>query len=134
MEQNLFKHINPLYAGLSAICFVSKSRFRNSHPELFLRKSDVKISGTFTGEHTCQCHAMPTLLKLHFGMGVLLEICCIIPEHLFLGTPLGGCFCRFINQQVVNWPTSNDANEVSEIKNKQQTLSITFDDKTRIYV
>ena len=34
-----------------------------------------------------------TLLKPHFGMGVLLWICCIFWEHLFLGTPLGGCFC-----------------------------------------
>ena len=25
-------------------------------------------------------------------MGVLLQICCIFPEHVFLGTPLGGCF------------------------------------------
>ena len=33
-----------------------------------------------------------TLLKLHFSMGVLLYICCIFSEHLFLRTPLGGCF------------------------------------------
>ena len=25
-------------------------------------------------------------------MGVLLQICCIFSDHLFLGTPLGGCF------------------------------------------
>ena len=31
-----------------------------------------------------------TLLKSHFSMGVLLQICCIFSEHLFLGTPLGG--------------------------------------------
>ena len=32
------------------------------------------------------------LLKSHFGMGVLLQTCCIFSEHSFLGTPLGGCF------------------------------------------
>ena len=34
-----------------------------------------------------------TLLKAHFGMGVLRYICCIFSEHLFLRTPLEGCFC-----------------------------------------
>ena len=31
-----------------------------------------------------------TLLKSHFGMGVLLQICCIFPEQLFIRTPLHG--------------------------------------------
>ena len=34
-----------------------------------------------------------TLLKSHFGMSVLRQICCIFSEHLFQGTPLGNCFC-----------------------------------------
>ena len=38
-----------------------------------------------------------TLLKSHFGMGVLLEICCIFSEHLFLRTPL-----RFIKSKVLH--------------------------------
>ena len=33
-----------------------------------------------------------TLLKSHFGMGVLLQMCCIFSEHLFLRIPLDGCF------------------------------------------
>ena len=37
------------------------------------------------------------LLKSHFGFGVLLQICCMFSEHLFLGTPLGGYFC-IVNQ------------------------------------
>ena len=28
---------------------------------------------------------------------LLLKICCMFSEHLFLGTPLGGCFCLFKN-------------------------------------
>ena len=35
------------------------------------------------------------LLKSHFGMGVLLKICCIFSEHLSLRATLTkGCFCR----------------------------------------
>ena len=29
-----------------------------------------------------------TLLKSHFGMGALLQICCIFSEYLFLRTPV----------------------------------------------
>ena len=36
--------------------------------------------------------ALQILLKLHYGMGVLRQICCIISQHLFLRTPLDGCF------------------------------------------
>ena len=32
------------------------------------------------------------LLKSLFGMGVLLQICCVFPEHLFVGATLDGCF------------------------------------------
>ena len=35
--------------------------------------------------------------KSHFGMDVLLQICCIFSEHLFLRTPLDGCFWYFLN-------------------------------------
>ena len=35
-----------------------------------------------------------TLLKSHFVMGVLLYIDCIFSEHLLLGTPQEGCFCK----------------------------------------
>ena len=38
-------------------------------------------------------------LKSHFSMGALLYICCIFPEHLFLRTPLEGCFRLFIEKQ-----------------------------------
>ena len=33
-----------------------------------------------------------TLLKSHFGMGVVLYICWIFSEHFFIRTPLEGCF------------------------------------------
>ena len=36
------------------------------------------------------------MLYNFIGMGVVLSICCILSEHLFLRTPLDGCFCIYI--------------------------------------
>ena len=57
---------------------LSNQMFRSSHPELFLRKGVLKICSKFAEEHLCRsaisikslCKA--TLLKSHFGIGVLL--------------------------------------------------------------
>ena len=78
--------------------FYVKTMIRSSHPEVFFGKGVLKICSKFIGEQQCRsaisikllCFA--TLLKSHFGMGVLLYICCIFSEHLFLRTPLDGCF------------------------------------------
>ena len=64
---------------------------RSSRPEVFLWKGVLIICSKLTGEHPCQS-AIATLLSSHFGMSVLLQICCILSEHLFLRTPLDGCF------------------------------------------
>ena len=64
----------------------------------------LKICSKFTGEHPCrsaisiaiaicECDWKATLLKSHFGIGVLQQICCIFSKHLFSRTPLNGCFC-----------------------------------------
>ena len=51
--------------------------FRSSHPEVFLEKGVLKICSKFTGEHPCRnvisikLESKATLLKSHFGMGVL---------------------------------------------------------------
>ena len=49
------------------------------------------------------------LLKSHFGMDVLLYICCTFSEHLFLKTPVEGCFfCLcFSNCQEINYLENN---------------------------
>ena len=65
---------------------------RSSHSAVFLRKGVLKVCSKFTGEHPCQSVISATLLKSHFGMGVLLQICCIYSDHLFLRTSLGDCF------------------------------------------
>ena len=45
-----------------------------------------------------------TLLKSHFGVGVFLGICCIFPEHLFIGTLQSGCFCHWFKRNISNHP------------------------------
>ena len=64
---------------------------RSSPPEVFLWEGVLKICSTFAGEHPCR-NVISIKLKSHFGMDVLLQICCIFSEHLFLRTPLEGCF------------------------------------------
>ena len=41
-------------------------------------------------------------------MRVLLYISCIISEHPFIKTPMGGCFCT--------WPSRNIRNEIYDFK------------------
>ena len=70
-----------------------------SHPEVFLGKGVLNICWKFTGEHYPEvwfqysCKAF--LMKSHFGMAVLLWICCIFSARLFRRTPLDGCFWNF---------------------------------------
>ena len=40
-------------------------------------------------KHLC----FATLLKSHFGVDTLLQICCTFSEHVFSSTPLKCCFC-----------------------------------------
>ena len=42
--------------------------------------------------------AKGTLLNSHSDMSVFLYICCIFPEHIFLGTPLDGCFWQYLTK------------------------------------
>ena len=59
--------------------------------EVFLGKVVLKICSKFKGEHPSKSE----FNILHFGMGVLLYIkfaACTFSEHIFLRTPLDGCF------------------------------------------
>ena len=53
--------------------------------------------------------SLPDLSKSHFGMDVLLSICCIFSEHLFLRTPLGGSFSNAIYEQANTYLKETDA-------------------------
>ena len=51
--------------------------FRRIRPVVFFGKGVLKICSKckFTGEHPCR------------------SVCCMFSEHVFLRTPVGGCFC-----------------------------------------
>ena len=55
------------------------------------------------------------LLCLNFSMGVLLEMCSIFSEHLFLRAHQKGCFCNYIITKVFNY--------VKEYTNKKCSCS-----------
>ena len=73
---------------------------RNSHQEVFLVKGILKIRSKFTGEHPCRSvisiKLLATLLKLHFGMGVLLQFAAYFQktfysEHLWTVASVFNC-------------------------------------------
>ena len=66
----------------------TKCTNRRSRPEVFLRKDVLKICSEFTGQHSCRS-VISIKLLCNF-------VCCIFSEHLFLRTPLDGCFCTKI--------------------------------------
>ena len=93
--------IKPFEIKIVAYHFYFKSYYkiegsRSSSPEVFLGKGVLKICSKFTSEHPCRSAILINLLcnlfKSHFGMGGLLKICCILSKHIFLWTPLEGCF------------------------------------------
>ena len=63
--------------------FSNLFQFRSSPQMCFYKKMFWKYSEDLL-ENSYAWSAHPTLLKLHFGMGVLLKICCIFSQHLFL--------------------------------------------------
>ena len=67
------------------------SNNRSSRPEVFLGKGVLKICSKFTGEHPCRS-LISIKLQSNWAWVFLLKSCCIFSEHLFLGTPLEGCF------------------------------------------
>ena len=72
-------------------------RHRSSPSEVFLRKGALKICSKFK-EYTY------AEVRFHFGVGVLLQIFRIFSEHLFLRTPLKGCFCtQFLWRRHLLW-------------------------------
>ena len=79
---------------MRGICDKAAIIIRSSHPEVFLTKSMQENTHAEVQFRQSCCAA---LLKSHFNLGVLLQICSMFSEHLFLGTPLGGCFC-IVNQ------------------------------------
>ena len=63
---------------------------------LYLYRTQKQPSRGVSRKRCVLGKGVSTLLKLHFGMDVLLYICCIFSEHLFVRTPLKGCFLEYI--------------------------------------
>ena len=86
-----------LKVWISSFLNIRSSCTKYSSPEVFLGKGFLKIYSKFTGELPCRSvisiNMYVTLLKSHFSMGFLLQICCIFSEHIFLKTLLEDWIC-----------------------------------------
>ena len=64
-----------------------KQRFRG----VFMKRCSETMQQIYRRTPVAKCDfnkvALATLLKSHFAMGVLLKICCMFLEHLFIRTP-----------------------------------------------
>ena len=80
------------FLDICIFSFIEIVIVRSSHSEMFLVEGVLKICSKFAREHPCRSVISVKLLKSHFGMGVLLQICCIFSEHHLLRIPLHGCF------------------------------------------
>ena len=65
--------------------------FKNSLPQVFLRKGVLKICRKFTEEHPCRS-VFSIKMESKFGMGFSNKFAAYFSEHLFLRIPLDGCF------------------------------------------
>ena len=83
-------------------CYFEISRNRSSPPEVLLGKDILKKCRRFTGEHPCRSVISINLLcnwMFILCMDVLLKICYIFSEHLFIRRPTKGCFSRKFKMQ-----------------------------------
>ena len=72
-------------------------KIRSSHPEVFLTKGVLKICSKFTGEHACRS-VISIKVQSNFIEITLRHMCSpvnLLHIHLFLRTPLDGCFWSF---------------------------------------
>ena len=85
-------------AGFCWGCFQHQNRIIEEFKcfFLYLYRTQKQPSRGVSRKRCVLGKGVSTLLKLHFGMDVLLYICCIFSEHLFVRTPLKGCFLEYI--------------------------------------
>ena len=85
---------------LSYLSYLSLDQTEADVHEMFLGEDVLKRCSKPTGEHKCRSlisrKMLTTLLKLYFHMGVLLQICCIFSEQLFL-TLMCMCMCTIVD-------------------------------------
>ena len=97
------------------------SKFANVTPAL--GKSVLKICSKLTGEHPCRnaisIKLLSNFIEIALRHGCSPVICCIFSKHLFLKTPLEGCFC-LIYCLFVSWRLK--ANCFLTKKRNQETI------------
>ena len=124
---NLKRLVNACEFNLHLV-HIHKESCRSSRPEVFLRKGVLKICHKFTGKHPCKA----TFLKSHFDMGVFLYICCIFSEHLFLRTPLDGCFLKFPTACLTTVTICSFLTHSYKQERVKNTLSLNFRSNTSV--
>ena len=86
------------YSIATVVFIANLYNTRSSQREVFLRKSVLKICSKFTEEHPCRivisikllCNFIEIVLRHGYSPVNLLRTF----RHLFLRTPLDGCFCN----------------------------------------
>ena len=96
------KHFGNCYLNSAPL-----TTFRSSRPEVFLRKSVLKICSKFTGEHPCRSVISIKLLcnfiEITLRHGCFPVNLLHISEHLLLRTPPNGCFCCLWYYSMLKW-------------------------------
>ena len=75
---------------------LSEAALQRRYLENVFWKHAGNLQGNTYVEAWFQWSCKATSLKSHFVMSVLLKICCMLSEHLFLRTALQDCFCTFL--------------------------------------
>ena len=65
---------------------------RSSHLEVFLGKGVLKICSKFTGEYPCRSASLINCTSVYGFSPVYKFAASIFSQHIFLKTPLNGCF------------------------------------------
>ena len=94
----LFKNTN-IQGDFQIYISVPLSGYKSSPSEVFLVKGVLKTCSKFTREHPCRRAILLKLLcnfieiALRHGCSPVNSL--LFSEHLFLRTPLDGCFCEY---------------------------------------
>ena len=110
---------------------MSRGKVRRGCPVVFFEKRcSENMQQIDRRAPMLKCDFNATLLKLHFDMGVLLSIYCILSKHLFLRTLLNGCLWKimitylivaFVTNRYIKWITFENHMPVVKANKKQKT-------------
>ena len=110
---------------------MSRGKVRRGCPVVFFEKRcSENMQQIDRRTPMLKCDFNATLLKLHFDMGVLLSIYCILSKHLFLRTLLNGCLWKimitylivaFVTDRYIRWITFENHMPVVKANKKQKT-------------